>query len=87
MSKVPYTFIDQYICTELENVRKMNENRDYSGLAASIERIQMHANAMESALHRYSDIKYVLASKVTDDKVTHQEFRDRAKEVLEELKK
>ena len=57
MSKVPYTInVDEYICSALDQMRKMNDNRDYSGLAAAIERIQHHANQMENALYAYEDL-------------------------------
>lgn len=57
MSKVPYTInVDEYICSALEQMRKMNESRDYSSLGAAIERIQHHANQMENALYAYEDL-------------------------------
>ena len=88
MSKVPYTInIDRYICTELECVRKMNENRDYSMLAATIERIQYHASSMEDALYRYEGIKYKLKSDVDDKDMTDADFRKKAAEVLKLLDK
>ena len=59
MSKVPYTInVDEYICTELDRLRKMKETLDFSMLPAIIERIQHHASSMESALYLYEDIKY-----------------------------
>ena len=88
MSKVPYTInIDRYICTELEYIRKMNENRDYSMLAATIERIQYHASSMEDALYRYEGIKYKLKSDVEDKDMTDADFRKKAVEVLKLLEK
>jgi len=88
MSKIPYTInVDRYICSELEYIRKMNENRDYSMLAATIERIQYHASAMEDALYRYEGIKYKLKSDVEDKNTTDEEFRKKAVEVLKALEK
>lgn len=65
MSKVTITLeLDRYICTELEDIREMIRDYDFSGLKASVERIQKHANAMEKALYNYKDyledIRYVL---------------------------
>lgn len=88
MSKIPYTInIDRFICTELEYIRKMNENRDYSMLAATIERIQYHASSMEEALYRYEGIKYRLKDDVNNKDVTDEDFRKKAAEVLKALEK
>lgn len=88
MSKVPYTInIDRYICTELEYIRKMNENRDYSMLAATIERIQYHASSMEEALYRYEGIKYRLKDDVNNKDITDEDFRKKAVEIFKALEK
>ena len=88
MSKIPYTInIDRFICTELEYIRKMNENRDYSMLAATIERIQYHASSMEEALYRYEGIKYKLKDDVNNKDMTDEDFRKKAAEVLKALDK
>lgn len=88
MSKVPYTIdLDRYVCTELEEIRKMNQNRDYSGLAAAVERIQHHGSAMEEALYRYEGIKYRLAKEVDNKELSDKEFRKKAKKILADLKK
>lgn len=68
MSKVSITIeVDRYICSELEEVRDMIKHLDFSGLSAAVERIQRHANAMESAIRNYNnyfgDIKKVLDNK------------------------
>lgn len=56
MSKVSITIeVDRYICSELDDVREMIKHLDFSGLAASVERIQKHANAMESAIRNYNE--------------------------------
>lgn len=72
MSKVTITLeLDRYICTELSDVREMVETLDFSGLKASVERIQKHANSMESALRNYnqymSEIKDILSDKNEND--------------------
>ena len=86
MSRVPVTVnIDEFICTDLEYIRKMHKTRDYSQLMAVVERIQMHANAMESAIHNYSGIKYRLAEKVNNSEVSDEEFRKISKEVLKTI--
>lgn len=52
MSKVPMTIdVDRFVCTELEDMRAMVKHLDFSGISASIERIQRHATAMEDALY------------------------------------
>ena len=52
MSKVPMTIdVDRYVCSELEEMRKMYKNRDFSGMMAAMERVQAHAQAMEDALY------------------------------------
>lgn len=68
MSKVTITLeVDRYICTELEDVREMIRDLDFSGLKASVERIQKHASSMEGALRNYNqymqDIKNILKGK------------------------
>ena len=77
MSKVTITLeLDRFICTELSDVREMIETLDFSGLKASVERIQKHANSMESALHNYNsymnDIKKILDDTETSN-VAHYE--------------
>ena len=88
MSKVPYTInVDRYICAELDVIRKMLETHDFSMLKATVERIQFHASAMEDALYRYEGIKYTLKNDVDSETVTDAEFREKAKRVLEKLKR
>lgn len=77
MSKVPYTInVNEYICDCLEQIRKMLQTHDFSALPALIERIQYHANKMESALYSYEDIKYNIVGKVDKEDMTDKEFRD-----------
>ena len=88
MSKVPYTIdVNRYICTELELIRTMLKTLDFSGLHATVERIQHHGTAMEEALYRYEGIKYKLKNKVDDDELSDADFRKLAQEILNELKK
>ena len=86
MSKVPFTInIDEYICTALEQMRKMNETRDYSGLGAAIERIQNHANAMESALYVYNDLYHSVRRASIHNKYKEDDaaFRKRVYDLME----
>ena len=77
MSKVPYTVnVNEYICDCLEQIRKMLQTHDFSALSAVVERIQYHANKMESALYSYEDIKYNIVVKVDREDMTDKEFRD-----------
>lgn len=87
MSKVPYTIdVNRYICTELEYLRKMLVTHDFSMLPAAIERIQFHASSMEEALYRYEGIKYTLKNDVDSETISDAEFREKAKNVLLQLK-
>lgn len=86
MSKVPYTInVEEYICSEIELIRKMTKTLDFSMLNASLERIQFHANAMESALYRYSDLKYAV-KKIDDKDLSDEDFRKEVRKAVEELK-
>ena len=88
MSRIPYTInVDEYICTALEQMRKMNESRDYSGLAAAIERIQHHANHMESALYSYEHIKNFAIRELAKEDVTADKFMQAMKEKLAGIEK
>lgn len=88
MAKVPYEInVERYVCTELDYIRKMCKNLDFSFLPATVERIQYHASAMESALYRYDGIKYELNEKVDNKDVSDKEFREIAKKILKKLKK
>lgn len=76
MSKVPYTVdVDEYICTALEQIRKMNETRDYSSLMAVVERIQFHAQRMEDAIYAALDNKYWIKQNTHSPDMDDQEFR------------
>lgn len=45
------------LCSVLEELRKLNETRNYSSLLSYIEEIQGLANRMESALYDKNDLK------------------------------
>lgn len=76
MSKIPYTVnVNEYICDNLEQIRKMLKTYDFSSLEAVVERIQYHANKMESALYSYEDIKYNIVTRVDKEDMSDQEFR------------
>ena len=84
MSRVPYTInVDEYICSVLEQMRKMDEHRDYSGLAAAIERIQFHASKMEDALYSHKDLTQDVRAWVKDENITSEEFKQKCKEAVE----
>ena len=55
MAEIRHEWIENYVCSELETVRKMRETHDYSQLMAIVERIQIHVNAMEAALYTRRD--------------------------------
>lgn len=65
MAKVPYTVdVDVFICSELEDIRNMIKTHDYSGLAATVERIQFHASRMETGLYHHKDFIYDIQRKI-----------------------
>ena len=86
MSKVPYTInVNEYICSELETIRKMINTHDFSMLSAVTERIQFHATAMESALYRYDGIRYTIKNLLKEE-LTDTEFREKVKNIMENVK-
>lgn len=68
MSKVRYVYIDEWVCSCLGEIRKMNETRDYSSLMAVVERIQHHVNMMEAGLEKSWKTREILFNKDMDDK-------------------
>jgi hypothetical protein len=77
MSKVPYTVnVDEYICDALEQIRTMTKTLDFSGLSATVERIQHHASNMERALYTYEDIKYKIVNRVDNEDFDDKKFRE-----------
>lgn len=86
MSKIPYTVnVEEYVCTELERIRKMNESRDYSSLLACIERIQFHVSQMEYALHSYELFKTVFKGKDWRGEMTDKELLKELKTLIKEV--
>lgn len=76
MAKIPYTVnVDEYVCSELEVMRKMTSTLDFSGLSAVIERVQFHVSRMEDALYAYQDLKDYAKNYCDDTEVDDSEFR------------
>lgn len=85
MAKTPYTVdVDEYVCTELEYIRKMHETRDYSGLMATVERIQYHANRMEGAISAAFDKKWEIDEMCSDESISDIDFRTKVKDLVYE---
>ena len=83
MSKVPYTVnIDRFICTELEEIRKMTKTLDFSGLLATVERIQHHGSAMEEGLYEQRSIINQISSAVKDEKLSKKEKLDKIQKLV-----
>lgn len=81
MSRVPYVVnVNEYVCDCLEQIRKMVNTHDFSSLLAVVERIQYHANKMESALYSYEDIKFNIKNRVDKEDMTDAEFREYVRE-------
>ena len=86
MSHVPYTVnVKDYICSELDRIRKMKETMDFSSLMAIVERIQFHASSMESALFAYDDLKWAVKHAAEDEEVTDEEFRKKITKAYKEM--
>ena len=82
MSKIRYTIdVDEYVCTALDQVRKMHDTRDYSSLLAVVERIQHHANNMESAIRDSFEGKYAIRRMLRSETLTAEEFRNKVKDL------
>lgn len=47
------------ICQVLEEMRKLNETRNYSSLLSLIEEAQFMANRMEAKLYTINDYEYI----------------------------
>ena len=87
MSRVPYTInVKDYICSELDRIRKMKETMDFSSLMAIVERIQFHATSMEGALYAYEDLKWAVESSVDDKEITDESFRKKVTEAYNEMR-
>ena len=87
MSHIPYTVnVNDYICSELDRIRKMKETMDFSSLMAIVERIQFHATSMEGALYAYEDLKWAVESSVDDKEITDESFRKKVTEAYNEMR-
>ena len=76
--------VDEYICDPLDQMRKMNKTRDYSSLPALIERIQIHADAMEAALWDYKGKKGEIKSIIKDGKTAQSDKLIKIQEVWDD---
>jgi len=67
MANVPYEVnIQRSICEELDEIREMMVTFDFSRLRANVERIQHHANCMESALWQRKEEVFDLEQKLEE---------------------
>jgi len=87
MAHIPYTVnVNDYICSELDRIRKMKDTMDFSSLMAIVERIQFHATSMEGALYAYSDLKWAVETSVDDKEITDEGFRKKVTEAYNEMR-
>lgn len=68
--KMPRTW-----CDEIEILRSCHKTRDYSMMLAAVERLQLHGDAMESALDRDWKMKRYIQDKDTPN-VNPEEFKE-----------
>lgn len=54
-----FYYLNRTICDVLEEMRKLDQTKNYSSLLALIEEAQSMANRMESKLHDISDLDEV----------------------------
>jgi uncharacterized protein Yka (UPF0111/DUF47 family) len=66
---------NRWVCAMLDEMRKLHECRNYSGLLGLIEEVQTAVNRMEAALQDQKDIEW-----------KHKELR-RLKKEIKELEK
>lgn len=85
MSRVTYV-MDRTWCSELEDVRKMWETRDFSGISAVIERLQSHGNAMEDGIWRHRHAAERIDSILQKDKKPKEKLTEIQK-VIDDWKK
>ncbi len=82
MSRIKYTVdVNEYICSALEQIRKMHETRDYSSLLAVTERIQHHADMMEKSIGDAFEGKYSIRRMLKKEDMTPEEFMKKVKEL------
>lgn len=66
---------NRYVCTVLEEMRKLDSTKNYSSLLSLIEEVQFHVNRMEASLYDKEEIE------------SYTETNKRLREELSELKK
>lgn len=79
---------DRYVCTVLEEMRKMDQTKNYAGLLGAIEEAQAMVNRMESGLEQAKGIKEIekkYREKKKELKKLEQEL-DSLKEKVDDLK-
>lgn len=87
MSRIKHEVnLQEYVCEELDRIRKMTETYDFSSLRATVERIKRHAEVMESALTVYSDSRYALL-RILDKDVSDAEKLEQIKLELKSEKR
>ena len=87
MSHVPYTVnVQDYICSELDRIRKMKDTMDFSSLMATVERIQFHGSSMEGAIYAYSDLKWAVSKSIEDKEITDENFRKDVTKAYNEMR-
>ena len=57
MSRRPYLGPTRYICTVFDEMRKLDETKNYSSMLSLIEEAQILANRMEASLDTNNTIK------------------------------
>ena len=75
-------YLNRYICDVLEEMRKLNETRNYSMLASLIEEVQTMANRMEASLSDVSDIK-----ELADQRKELKEEKTKLKREIKQLER
>lgn len=75
MSKTTVIVKHEWVCDLLQDMRKMNETKDFSGLAAKIEQVQEHVSNMEAGLGKGFKTKAILKDKKKDDKEKLKELK------------
>jgi predicted nucleic acid-binding Zn-ribbon protein len=79
-----HVFTNRTMCEVLEEIRKLDKVKNYSGLLGLVEEIQSMANRMESALHDQKDVvklKEGLKELKKEYKKALQEYQDLEKKL------
>ena len=86
----------KYACGILEEIRKMNETRNYSALAGHVETLQMMYQDMEDALGIQSEFKALeesrkkansLVKKYNKEIEKNKPNMEKVKEILDEMRR